>query len=58
MTIYLAYDELNELLRVHVHDTGRGVREAEIPKMFSMFGKLRRTAEQNSEGIGMGLMVS
>ena len=25
--------------------------------MFNLFGKLRRTAEINSEGIGMGLMI-
>lgn len=58
MTIYLAFDELNDLLCVHVHDTGKGVREAEVPNMFSKFGKLRRTAEQNDDGIGMGLMMS
>lgn len=55
--IYIAYDEVLELLCVHVQDTGKGVREANLQKMFSMFGKLRRTADQNSEGNGMGLMV-
>lgn len=57
VSIYIAYDELNELLCVHVVDTGKGVLMEDIPKMFSMFGKLHRTAAQNSEGIGMGLMV-
>ena len=28
-----------------------------MSKLFKMFGKLRRTAEFNSEGIGMGLMI-
>ena len=28
-----------------------------MSKLFSMFGKLRRTAEINDEGIGMGLMI-
>lgn len=28
-----------------------------MDKLFTMFGKLRRTAEMNNEGIGMGLMI-
>ena len=28
-----------------------------MDKLFHMFGKLKRTAHQNSEGIGMGLMI-
>ena len=28
-----------------------------MSKLFTMFGKLRRTAEINNEGIGMGLMI-
>ena len=28
-----------------------------MSKLFSLFGKLKRTAQQNSEGIGMGLMI-
>ena len=28
-----------------------------MDKLFKMFGKLRRTAEINNEGIGLGLMI-
>ena len=28
-----------------------------MKKLFKMFGKLRRTAEINNEGIGLGLMI-
>ena len=28
-----------------------------MDKLFKMFGKLRRTAEMNNEGIGLGLMI-
>ena len=28
-----------------------------MQKLFTKFGKLRRTAEINSEGIGLGLMI-
>ena len=53
----MAYDEREGMLKVHVHDTGKGIRQEDIPKLFSLFGKLRRTAELNHEGIGMGLMI-
>ena len=28
-----------------------------MPKLFNLFGKILRTADQNHEGIGMGLMI-
>ncbi len=40
-----------------VSDTGKGISPGEMPKLFSLFGKLVRTAEINDEGIGMGLMI-
>lgn len=43
---------------MQVVDTGKGIRAEEMPKLFSMFGKLKRTAELNHEGIGMGLLIS
>ena len=55
--IYAAFDELTEMLQVHVVDTGRGIKAEDMAKLFSLFGKLRRTADINSEGIGMGLMI-
>ena len=42
---------------MHVKDTGVGIDREDIPKVFQMFGKLHRTADMNSEGIGMGLMI-
>ena len=36
-------------------DTGKGIARENIEGLFNMFGKLKRTAEQNSEGIGLGL---
>lgn len=43
---------------VHVVDTGIGINEKDVPLLFSKFGKLLRTAHMNSEGIGLGLMIS
>ena len=55
--IIMAYDYVQEMLRVHIHDTGKGISKEDMPKLFNMFGKLKRTAEINSEGLGMGLMI-
>ena len=38
-------------------DNGKGIADQDMAKLFKMFGKLRRTAELNSEGLGMGLMI-
>ena len=52
-----AYDDVSQLLLVHVIDNGKGIADQDMAKLFKMFGKLRRTAELNSEGLGMGLMI-
>ena len=46
------------MLRVCVSDSGKGIEREEFSKIFNKFGKLKRTAEMNSEGIGLGLMIS
>ncbi len=53
----MAFDASNDMLKVGVADDGKGIKVDEMNKLFSVFGKLRRTAEMNSEGIGMGLMI-
>ena len=55
--VIASYDGVNEILKVHVVDTGKGIKAEEMPKLFTRFGKLLRTAEMNHEGLGMGLMV-
>ena len=53
----MAFDEANQMLKVYVVDTGKGIRADDIDKLFTLFGKLKRTAEMNNEGIGMGLVI-
>ena len=53
----MSYDYCSRFLFAQVHDTGVGIPEAEIEKLFSRFGKLHRTAELNNEGIGLGLTI-
>ena len=55
--IRASYDLLNEKLIVHVIDTGIGINSLEKEKLFSMFGKVERSAGLNQEGIGIGLMI-
>ena len=42
---------------MHIIDNGRGINENDMKTLFNMFGKLKRTAKINSDGLGMGLMV-
>ena len=57
MRIYIAYDEIEKILSVNVVDNGKGITAEEIPNLFQKFGKLKRTAEDNHEGIGLGLLI-
>ena len=45
------------MLTVDVEDTGVGIAAEDFPMLFTRFGKLHRTAEMNSEGIGLGLTI-
>jgi len=45
------------LLIVHVKDSGTGISADDLPKLFTRFGKLQRTAAQNNDGIGLGLTL-
>ncbi len=44
-------------LQVDIRDTGVGIAEEDLGKLFTRFGKLQRTAEINSEGLGLGLTI-
>ena len=55
--ILVGYNSAEEHLMVQIVDTGKGIKAEDMHKLFKMFGKLHRTADQNSEGIGMGLMI-
>ena len=55
--VQLAYHCDNQMLVGHVRDTGAGIAAEDIPRLFSRFGKLHRTASMNHEGIGLGLTI-
>jgi len=56
--IYAAYYKREEELRVMVKDTGMGISQDYQNKIFNMFGLMKRTAELNNDGIGLGLSIS
>ena len=39
-------------------DTGCGISEKNKHKLFKLFGFLKETSDQNTNGIGLGLMIS
>ena len=53
----VAYDSTCSKLVVHVVDTGKGINNREMSKLFKMFAKISRTQGLNTEGIGIGLMI-
>lgn len=57
ITIKACYNESIGKLVVHISDTGAGIAKEDIPKLFTMFGKLQSTANMNNEGIGLGLTI-
>ena len=57
IVIEVDYEQSQSLLSVKIRDTGVGLSENEIPKLFKKFGKLKRTASVNSAGIGLGLTI-
>ena len=56
ITISVCYTD-NGFLVVNVLDNGSGIAAEDFSKLFTRFGKLRRTAQINSEGIGLGLTL-
>ena len=50
------YDTRFSIL-VSVEDTGIGIKQDDIGKLFKMFGKLKQSGDVNPSGIGLGLTI-
>ena len=57
ITIKVCYKKKLRTLVIHVQDTGAGIAPEDVPRLFTRFGKLHRTADLNHEGIGLGLSI-
>ena len=46
------------MLEIQVIDTGVGIKQEDMSKLFKLFGFLDTTKELNTKGIGLGLHIS
>jgi len=46
------------MLEFKVVDTGIGIKEEDLNKLFKIFGKLTSTKDMNQNGVGLGLTIS
>ena len=57
ITIKVCYKTFLRTFVIHVQDTGAGIARSDFGRLFTRFGKLLRTAEMNTSGIGLGLSI-
>jgi len=57
ITIKARYNNAKSIIILQIQDTGIGIAAEDFPLIFTRFGKLQRSADMNSEGIGLGLMI-
>ena len=50
--------DLKGYLDISVEDTGVGIAEEDLPKLFKAFGKLTDEEGMNHQGVGLGLKIS
>lgn len=61
ITLHIAWDQLEEnlgSLHVAVEDTGIGISEENMQKLFTAFGQIDTRKNRNVEGTGLGLAIS
>ena len=44
-------------MKVSVQDTGIGIKDEDMPKLFKLFGFLNASKSINTKGIGLGLYI-
>jgi signal transduction histidine kinase len=56
----LVFDESKNkyLLKVTVRDTGVGISKENQTKLFKLFGTMQHSGQNNTNGIGLGLVIS
>ena len=53
-----APDPQHDKLVISVIDTGIGIKKSETAKLFKLFGTINTTRQMNTQGIGLGLVIS
>ncbi len=58
VTIDVDYEDDPQMLKVRVSDTGIGIKEEDIGKLFGSFQRLEEDKNRNIEGTGLGLNIT
>jgi K+-sensing histidine kinase KdpD len=55
--IYAPHNARDKIV-IKVVDTGKGIKKKDRLKLFKLFGTLQNTRQMNTQGIGLGLVIS
>ncbi len=58
VSVDISYDMSSQMLRVLVKDTGIGIKEEDLGKLFGSFERLEEDKNRNIEGTGLGLNIA
>ncbi len=63
VTMNVSYEKVEDepesiLLRISVTDTGIGIKEEDLPKMFKAFERIEESRNRSIEGTGLGMSIS
>ncbi|MCR5675243.1 MAG: response regulator [Lachnospiraceae bacterium] len=58
VSIDVSYDKAGQMLRLVVSDTGIGIRDEDLGKLFGSFQRLEEDKNRNIEGTGLGLNIT
>ena len=57
VTVRLEYDKASDTLLTQVIDTGIGIKEEDLDKLFKLFGRIETSSSLNPQGVGLGLTI-
>jgi len=55
--VKLSVSSENKMLTIKIEDTGMGIKEADLPKLFQAFEQLDKSKNRNIVGTGLGLPI-
>ena len=57
-TITVKADKKDTVLQISIHDTGQGIPQEALPKLFTKFFHVSKTLEEGTKGTGLGLFIA